>query len=178
MTHPVHVRESPAARRWLAARSLWWPLVLLKVGSPILTIATLAVILREEDLAARPLGVLFALAVPFALPFGLAAAYPWVRWMPQQWTIDADGIRGRGRAAGHWRWAEVQGWTMTPTDRLADHVHVVFRRRGAFLRRSVHMVVSMAEREAVEAWFRGAPCEHSRTRVTSAVGSPRKENGR
>lgn len=160
MRDPVQVRESPAARRWLAARSLRWPLVVLKVGSPVLTIATLALILREEDLAARPLAILFALGLPFVLPFALAAPYPWVRWRPQEWTIDAAGIAGSGRVGGRTAWSDVDGWEIAPTPRLADHVHVVFRRRAALFRRRVHMVVPAARRDAVDAWFRDAAAAH------------------
>ena len=160
---PVHVRESAAGRRWLAARSLRGPLLLLKFGSPVLTIATLAVIVPQEDLAAQPLGILFALGFPFTVPFLLAGAYPLVRWVPQEWTIDADGVHGRGRVSGHCRWSEIESWTITPADRLPDHAHVVFRRRPAYRHLRIHMMIPSALRDQVEAWFRTATAEPPRS---------------
>lgn len=151
MPPPVTVRETPEARRWIAARSLRLPLVILKFVSPLLTIATLAVIVRQVDLAAQPLDVLFALALPFGLPFLLAGAYPLARWSRQEWTLDRDGIHGRGRVRGDYRWSEVADWRSASADRLPGSLHLVFRPRA---RRRVHMVVPAEDREAVERWFR------------------------
>ncbi len=153
---PITVRESAEARRWLAARSLRLPLLGIKVASPVLTIAALVVIVRAHDLAARPLVVLFALALPFAVPFLLAAPYPWVRWMPQEWTIDARGIRGRGRAAGVYSWSEIASWTAAPLERVPGHAHVVLRRRPAYRHLGVHMVVPEEVAAAIASRLRAA----------------------
>ncbi len=151
---PVHFHEDAAGRRWLAAHVMRLPLVALKFASPVLTIAALAVIVNQPNLAAQPLDVLYALALPFAAPFVLAAIYPVVRWMPQEWTLDATGIRGRGRVSGHCAWPDVATWSVGDTERLPTHVRVVFRRAPAWRHLRSSMLVPRAERERVEAWFR------------------------
>ena len=154
--NPLSFHEDAAGRRWLAARVMRGPLVALKFGSPVLTIATLALIVRQADLAAQPLLVLYAFAFPFAVPFLLAAIYPFVRWMPQEWTIDADGIRGRGRRSGRWTWRELDQWRRHPAEGPPGQVRVVLRRAPAYRHCQASMMVPAAERAAVEAWFRAA----------------------
>lgn len=152
---PLTFREDAAARRWLAARAMRVPLVLIKFGSPVLTIAALALIVRQRDLAAQPLHVLWALALPFSLPLVLGAIYPLLRWLPQEWTLDADGIAGRGRASGRVRWPEVAAWRVEEPAGLATHVRVVFRRAPAWRHVPTSMLVPIAARADVEARFRG-----------------------
>ncbi len=149
----VRFTEDAASRRWLAARAMRWPLVLLKFGSPVLVIAALAIIVNQENLAARPLALLVALALPFGVPFFLAAVYPLVRWLPQEWTLDARGITGRGRAAGTCPWDALARWSITPAAPLPDVFHVVFRRTPAWRSWPASMMVRAADRAAVEAWL-------------------------
>ena len=151
---PVVFREDAAARRWLAARTMRVPLVLLKFGSPVLTIAALAIIIRVPNLAAQPLEVLWALALPFGTPFVLGAIYPFVRWLPQEWTLDANGIAGRGRTSGRCAWSEVAEWRVEEPERLPSHVRVVFRRAPTWRHVPASMLVPSGERARVEAWFR------------------------
>jgi hypothetical protein len=153
---PLRFHEDAAGRRWLAARAMRLPLVAIKFGSPVLTIAALAVIVRQPDLAAQPLGVLWALALPFAVPFLLAAVYPIVRWTPQEWTLDAAGIHGRGRVRGRCRWAELARWGSGPADRPPGQVRLVFQRAPAWRHLPASMMVPAALRDAVEARFRSA----------------------
>ena len=152
---PVRFSEDAAGRRWLAARAMRGPLVFLKFGSPVLVIAALAVIVNQENLAARPLALLVALALPFGVPFFLAVIYPLVRWLPQEWTLDERGITGRGRASGTCPWDALARWTMTPAERLPDVFHVVFRRAPAWRSLPASMMVRAADRAAVEAWLSG-----------------------
>jgi hypothetical protein len=151
---PLHFHEEAAGRRWLAGRAMRLPLVALKFASPVLVIATLAIIVNQPNLAAQPLDVLAALALPFGVPFLLATIYPVVRWMPQEWTLDDAGIRGRGRVSGLYPWPELAGWTLQDADRLPGHVHVVFRCAPAWRHVRASMMVPAAHRAAVEAWLR------------------------
>ncbi len=151
---PVRFAEDAVARRWLAARAMRVPLVVLKFGSPVFTMAALAIIVTQPNLAAQPLDVLYLLALPFSAPFVFASVYPIVRWMPQTWTLDAGGIRGRGRVGGACRWADVAEWSLDEPERLASHVRVRFRRAPTWRHRRVTMLVPAAERAAVESWFR------------------------
>ena len=157
MPAPLEIHEDAAARRWLAARAMRLPLVALKFGSPVLTIATLAIIVNQPNLAAQPLDVLYALALPFGVPFLLALVYPVVRWTPQSWRLDEAGIHGKGRVSGDCPWPDVATWSMRAADPLPSHVHVGFRRAPTWRHRSSSMVIPAAQRAAVEAWFRGAP---------------------
>ena len=141
---PLRFEEDGAARRWLAARAMRGPLVLLKFGSPVLTIAALAIIVRQPNLAAQPVEVLWALALPFGVPLFLAAIYPVVRWRPQAWTLDDGGIHGRGRVSGDCPWAEVASWRVETPDRLPTHARVVFRRAPAWRHRPASMMVPSA----------------------------------
>lgn len=150
---PVRFREDAAARGWLAARAMRVPLVLLKFGSPVLTIAALAVIVRQPDLAAQPLFVRSALALPFSVPFVLGAIYPLLRWLPQEWTLDANGIAGRGRANVRVPWSAVTTWRVEEPAGLPTHVRVVFRRAPAWRLRATSMLVPRAARADVEARF-------------------------
>jgi hypothetical protein len=159
---PVHFHEDAVARRWLAARTMRLPLVVLKFGSPLLTLAAVAVIVNHPNLAAQPLDVLYVIALPFAVPFLLAAIYPVVRWMPQEWTLDASGIRGRGRVSGQCPWAEVAAWSVKVREPLPTHVEVVFRRAPAWRHLRSSMLVSAAERERVDGWFRTASAVRER----------------
>ena len=154
---PLEFQEDAAARSWLAARAMRVPLVALKFGSPVLTIATLAIIVNQPNLAARPLYVLWALGLPFAVPFLLALIYPLVRWTPQSWRLDDGGIHGKGRVSGDCPWSEVATWSLHDADRLPSHVHVRFRRAPRWRHPSSSMLVPAADRAAVEAWFRGVP---------------------
>lgn len=149
---PLVFREDAAARRWLAARAMRVPLVLLKFGSPVLTIAALAIIVRQPNLASQPLGVLWALALPFSVPFVLGAIYPLLRWMPQEWRLDAEGITGRGRATGRTPWSEVAEWRVEQPAGLPTHVRVVYRRGPTWRHVRTSMMVPSAARAAVEAW--------------------------
>lgn len=151
---PLEIREDAAARRWLAARAMRVPLVALKFGSPVLTIATLAIVVNQPNLAAQPLDVLWALALPFSVPFWLALIYPIVRWTPQAWRLDDTGIHGTGRVRGDCRWSEVASWSVEDAERLPSHAHVVFRRAPAWRHLRSSMMVPAADRAAVEAWFR------------------------
>jgi len=153
---PLHFEEDAAARRWLAGRAMRVPLVALKFGSPVLTIAALAVIIHQPNLAGEPLGVLYAMALPFAVPFVLAGIYPVVRWLPQEWTLDAAGIAGRGRVRGTCRWDEVARFAITPAERLPSHVRVAFRRAPRWRHSTTTMMVPAEKSTAVEAWFRAA----------------------
>ena len=153
---PLHFQEDAAARRWLAGRAMRVPLVALKFGSPVLTMAALAVIVNQPNLAGQPLDVLYAMAFPFAVPFVLAAIYPVVRWLPQEWTLDAAGIAGRGRVSGTCRWDEVVRFTIASVERLPSHVRVEFRRAPAWRHLATSMMVPATESNAVEAWFRSA----------------------
>lgn len=152
---PVRFTEDAASRRWLAARAMRGPLVFLKFGSPVLVIAALAIIVNQENLAARPLALLIALALPFGVPFFLAVVYPLVRWLPQEWILDERGITGRGRAAGTCPWDAVARWSIMPAARVPDVFHVVFRRAPAWRTFSTSMMVRAADRAAVEAWVGG-----------------------
>lgn len=151
---PLTFREDAAARRWLAARAMRVPLVLLKFGSPVLTIAALAIIVNQPNLASQPLGVLWALALPFSVPFVLGMIYPLVRWLPQEWTLDADGVAGRGRASGRVPWAQVAEWRVEEPPELPTHVRVTLRRAPAWRHPRASMLVPRGERARVEAWFR------------------------
>lgn len=150
---PITFREDAAARRWLAARAMRVPLVLLKFGSPVLTIAALALIVRQPNLAEQPLHVRWALALPFALPFLLGAIHPLLRWLPQEWTLDADGIAGRGRANVRVPWTAIATWRVEAPAGLPTHVRVVFRRMPAWRHRARSMIVPSAARADVEARF-------------------------
>ncbi|MEO6029145.1 MAG: hypothetical protein ABIR79_19975, partial [Candidatus Binatia bacterium] len=121
----LEIEEDGAARRWLAARAMRIPLVVLKFGSPVLVIAALAVIVRTPNLAAQPLDVLYLMALPFAAPFLVAMIYPLMRWTPQRWTFDASGIHGRGRVRVDCPWSEVVGWGSATIPRLPSHACVV-----------------------------------------------------
>jgi hypothetical protein len=151
---PVHFAEDAAARRWLAARTMRVPLVALKFGSPILTMAALAIIVTQPNLAAQPLDVLYLLALPFSAPFVFASIYPIVRWMPQTWMLDGAGIHGSGRVGGVCPWPALAEWSVDTPEHLASHVRVRFRRAPTWRHRRVTMLVPTAERAAVEPWFR------------------------
>lgn len=151
---PVSFPEDSASRRWLAARAMRGPLVFLKFGSPVLVIAALAVIVSQENLAARPLALLVAMALPFGVPIFLAVIYPLVRWMPQAWTLDERGITGRGRAAGTCPWDAIARWSIVPAVRLPDVFHVVVRRAPRWRSFPASMMVPAGDRAAVEAWLR------------------------
>jgi hypothetical protein len=153
---PLEIREDAAARRWLAARAMRGPLVALKFGSPVLTIATLAIIVNQPNLAAQPLDVLWALALPFGVPFFLALIYPAVRWTPQTWRLDATGLHGTGRVRGDCPWDDVASWSVKDAEGFPSSVHVVFRRAPAWRHLRSSMMVPAADRAAVEAWFRRA----------------------
>jgi hypothetical protein len=153
---PLHFQEDADARRWLATRAMRVPLVALKFGSPVLTMAALAVIIHQPNLAGQPLDVLYAMAFPFAVPFVLAAIYPIVRWLPQEWTLDARGITGRGRVSGTCPWNEVARFAIEPAARLPSHVRVAFRRAPAWRHWTTSMMVPATESTAVEGWLREA----------------------
>ena len=174
---PVSFTEDAASRRWLAARVMRGPLVVLEFGSPVLVIAALAVIVNLENLAARPLALLVALALPFGVPvflaaiyplvsasglLELAAIYPLVRWRPQAWTLDERGITGRGRAAGTCPWDAIARWSIVPAGRLPGVFLVVFRRAPTWRSFSASMLVPAGDRAAVEAWLksRAGAAEH------------------
>jgi hypothetical protein len=170
---PLAFTEDAAARRWLAGRAMRIPLVVLKFGSPVLTIAALAIIVRQPNLAAQPLDVLIALALPFAIPFLLAAIYPVVRWTPQAWTLDATGIHGRGRVRGDCPWSEIATWGMHEAEGLPGHSLLQFRRAPTWRHARASMMVPAAQRAAVDAWFVGAahvPAQLSRRGVRRRVG--------
>jgi hypothetical protein len=150
---PVRFVEDAASRRWLAARAMRVPLVLIKFGSPVLVIGALAIIVNQPNLAAQPLAVLTALALPFGMPFFLAAIYPLVRWLPQEWTLDDRGLTGRGRVSGTCPWDALDRWTIAPAAPLADVFRVVFRRAPAWRSWPSSMMVRAADRAAVEAWL-------------------------
>ena len=154
---PVRFDEDAAARRWLAARLMRVPLVVLKFGSPVLTIAALALIVEQSSLGARPGDALWVLALPFGVPFLMAAVYPVLRWSPQSWVLDAAGIHGRGRVRVSWPWSAVASWRFEAADRLPSHVRVVFRHAGGWRRAGTSMMVRAIDRPAVEAWFRSRP---------------------
>jgi hypothetical protein len=154
---PLEIHEDAEARRWLAARAMRLPLVALKFGSPVLTIATLAIIVNQPNLAAQPLDVLYALALPFGVPFLLALVYPVVRWTPQSWRLDETGIHGKGRVSGDCPWSDVATWSMHDADRLLGYVHVSFRRAPRWRHLSSSMLIPAADRAAVEAWLRSVP---------------------
>jgi hypothetical protein len=147
--------EDGAVRRWLAGRAMRGPLVVLKFGSPLLVIATLALVLRQPNLAAQPLDVLWLLALPFGAPFVLALVYPFVRWMPQRWTLDATGLHGRGRARVDVPWDEVRWWGVAALPRVPGHGAVAIARGGS-RERVARLLVTEAERRAIEGWLRHA----------------------
>ncbi len=161
---PVHFEEDAAGRRWLASRLMRVPLVALKFGSPVLTIATLAVIIHQPNVAAQPLDVLFALALPFGVPFLLAAIYPLLRWTPQAWTLDAAGIHGRGRVRVSCPWSAVAEWRMDEADRLPSHLRVIFRRAPSWRHLRTSMMVRTADRAAVATWFAALAAERPSAR--------------
>ena len=151
----VELAEDGAVRSWLAARAMRGPLVLLKFGSPLLVIATLALVVRQPNLAAQPLDVLWLLALPFGAPFVLALVYPFVRWMPQRWTLDATGLHGRGRTRVELPWDEVRWWGVVALVRVPGHVTVALA-SGESRERIARLFVTDVERAAVEAWLRHA----------------------
>lgn len=146
---PIVVHEDAAARRWVAGRALRVPVVMLKIGTPVLIMANLAVIVRQPNLAAAPIPVLLLLVGSFFLPFAVAVAYPLIRRMPQEWRLDADGVHGRGRVRGDHPWPEITAWKVLPLAALPTHAAVEFDHG----RSHVRMLVPAAERAAVEAWF-------------------------
>jgi hypothetical protein len=160
---PVRFSEDAASRRWLAARAMRVPLVLIKFGSPVLVIGALAVIVNQPNLAAQPLDVLTVLTLPFGAPFLLALIYPLVRWSPQAWTLDERGITGIGRVPGTCPWAALASWTIAPAAPLRDVFLVRFRRAPAWRHWPSSMMAPAAERAAVEAWLNTGRVGESRT---------------
>ena len=161
---PLALHEDGAVRRWLAARAMRGPLVMLKFGSPLLVIATLALVVRQPNLAAQPLDVLGLLAVPFGVPFVLALVYPFVRWMPQRWTLDATGLHGRGRVRVDQPWSEVRWWGAAVLAPVPGHVSIASGCGDGRRARVARLFVTDGERAAVEAWLRhAAPHAEPRT---------------
>jgi hypothetical protein len=152
----VSFREDASSRRWLAARAMRVPLRMITLASPLLTIAALALIVREPNLAAKPLDVLWLMGLPFAAPFLLAGVYPLVRWLPQSWMLDASGIHGRGRIGGTCPWDALAGWSSAPAEGLPGVRLVRFRRAPAWRRLPASMMVPAGHVAAVEAWLRRA----------------------
>jgi hypothetical protein len=159
----VRFSEDAASRRWLAARAMRVPLVLIKFGSPVLVMAALAIIVNSPNLAAQPLDVLTVLTLPFGVPFLLALVYPYVRWTSQAWTLDERGITGTGRVPGTCPWPALAAWTIVPAAPLADAYYVRFLRAPAWRHWSVSMMVPAAERAAVEAWLSTGRAGRART---------------
>ncbi len=153
---PVHFHEDAAARQWVAVRTMRRPLFMLKILSPLLMIGTLALVIRDPDPAAHSLDVIWLLALPFGLPFILAAIYPVVRFLPQEWTIDAAGIHGRGRVRGDCPWRDLASWSLTEPERLPTHARVTFQRTPAWRNPRSTMMVPATDRARVEAWLRHA----------------------
>jgi hypothetical protein len=151
----VELAEDGAVRRWLAARAMRGPLVMLKFGSPILVIATLALAVRQPNLAAQPLGLLWLLALPFGAPFLLTLVYPFVRWMPQRWTLDPHGVHGRGRVRVELAWDDVGWWGVAAMRRVPGHASVAIAHRGP-RERIARLFVADAELAVIEAWLRHA----------------------
>jgi hypothetical protein len=163
----VEVVEDGAVRDWLAARAMRGPLVMLKFGSPVLVIATLALAVRQPNLAAQPLDVLWLLALPFGAPLLLTLVYPLVRWMPQRWTLDADGLHGRGRARVEQGWADVAWWGVARMPDVPDHASIAVASRGP-RERVARLFVTDAERDAIEPWLRYA-APHAEARPLPAL---------
>jgi len=152
---PLTLREDGAGRRWLAGRSMRGPLVALKFMAPLLVLGGVAALVAQKEEVGRMSDLtLVAFALLFAIPFVLAALYPVLRWLPQEWTIDADGVRGRGRVNRCWRWSEVGSWGSAAIDRLPAVVYVELRRATG--RSLARLVIAERERSAVEAWLRAA----------------------
>jgi hypothetical protein len=159
----LEIEEDGAVRRWLAARTMRTPLVVLKFGSPVLVIATLAVVVRTPNLAAQPLDVLYLLALPFAVPFIVAMIYPLVRWTPQRWTLDVSGIHGRGRVRVDCPWSEIVWWGSAALARLPGYTCIACA-RGTTRTRVTRIFVAEEARAAVAAWVRRvAPSAEERT---------------
>jgi hypothetical protein len=146
--------------------------VAIKFGSPVLTIAALAVIVNQPNLAAQPLLVLFLLALPFAVPLLLAAIYPLVRWTPQEWRLDDAGLHGRGRVSGDCPWSGLASWTMTPAAGLPDVQRVVFRRAPAWRHLPASMLVPTVHRAAALAWLGTGRDGESRTSAPAPPPRP------
>lgn len=151
----VELAEDGAVRRWLAARAMHAPLVLLKFGSPLLVIATLVLVVRQPNLAAQPLDVLWLLALPFGAPFVFALVYPYVRWTPQRWTLDASGLHGRGRSRVDQAWEDVRWWGVAAMPRVPGHVSFASA-SGTPRERVTRLFVTEREADAIEAWLRHA----------------------
>lgn len=162
---PLVLVEDAAARRWVAERALRTPLLAAKFGAPLLVIAAVGVLVYqrrvgiEATFAARA-----AFVLAFALPFLLVASYPALRWWPQRWTIDGDGIAGSGRRRGRFRWSEVRWWGSAPLARAPTCVCVQFASGTGREQRLIRMVVPASARAEVEAWF-----------ATAAAGAERRE---
>jgi hypothetical protein len=154
---PLVLVEDAAARRWIAERALRIPLQIAKFAAPLLVITAVGVLVYQRSVdvevsfAARTTFVLV-----FALPFLLVVAYPALRWWPQRWTIDANGIAGRGRRRGRFGWSDVRWWGSAPIVRLPACACVQFACATVGGERRIRMVVPAAARAEVEAWFASA----------------------
>ena len=153
---PIKWQEDAEARRWLAGESLWMPLVALKLASPLLTLGAVALLVYQHQVQASFTGALVVLIVAIALPAVLALKYPALRWLPQEWAIDAEGIQGRGRRTGRWSWPEIRWWESVPIDRLPAHVCLCFSIGTRSRWFAIRMLVPAPVRAAVEAWLHAA----------------------
>jgi hypothetical protein len=151
---PLVVVEDAAARRWAAERALRTPLLMAKFGAPLLAIAAVGVLVHQRSAGVEASFLArAAFVLVFALPFLLVGAYPALRWSPQRWTIDANGIAAHGLRNGRFDWSDVRWWASAPIARLPAHACVQFACASGRGQRRVRMVVPADVRAEVEAWF-------------------------
>jgi len=150
---PLVLVEDAAARRWVAERALRTPLMIAKFVAPLVVILAVGVLVYQRRVGAETSPAARAgFVLVFGSPFLLGLAYPVLRWWPQRWTIDAQGITAHGPRRGRVAWSELRWWGSAPIARVPGAVRIEL----AGATRVVAMIVPAARLADVEAWLRAA----------------------
>src|ERR1051325_355719 len=107
----VAIVEDAASRRWLADRMARTPFVIFKWSTLVVALLGVIVIASGLTLSRQALGLaILTVGAPVIMSGAILAAYPVVRWLPQTWRIDLDGINGKGRAFESVSWNTIKAW--------------------------------------------------------------------
>jgi hypothetical protein len=163
--------EDAVSRRWLADSMVGTPWTVFKWSAPLVVVVG-AVIVMAGYASRRVVGLLIlTIGAPAVISGGIIAAYPVVRWLPQNWTIDTTGIRGRGgRQFGSIPWSAIKSWAVSEASSLPGYSHAQFEWKTSWRQGRLDVVVPPGIRPTViEEYCRVCALTAQRTDIQRAI---------
>lgn len=137
----VTIVEDDAGRRWIANAMTRLPLLVFKLSTALVLLIGGLLVANGVTITSRIIGLVFmTVGAPVIMSGAILAIYPIVRWLPQTWTIDSNGIVGRGRSLENVPWSAITIWGIEPVSALPGYSHLQLRWKTAWRRGKLNVV--------------------------------------